>query len=349
MPKELAKTDGYKLLVSKIQTELTELDFFVKRRTAEGYWRIGRFIHEHLLEHKDRADYGHFLLERLGEDVDRDVSTLRRALKFYRTYPIRADQPELSWDHYKRLITIQDKSKREAFEKMSLKRDWTARRLEEAIRLERLKIEEPQEKPKSSSVKLNVIRSRLFTYRILEPAFIHPIAEKLVIDLGFKVLIHAEIKGLRLKKEDIIESVKEGGVYSFKHSDAAPKELYTYKALVEKVIDADTIWLNIDLGFSCWIREKVRLRGIDAPEITTQKGQEAKEFVEARLKEVDFVIVKTHKSDKYDRYLADIFYPPLELRRAGLKGENQPQAVLEQGTFLNQELLDIGLARKSDF
>ncbi|MDP2939251.1 MAG: hypothetical protein Q8O13_04120 [Candidatus Omnitrophota bacterium] len=44
MPKELTKADGYKLLVKKIQTELSELDFFIRRRTAEAYWKVGKFI-----------------------------------------------------------------------------------------------------------------------------------------------------------------------------------------------------------------------------------------------------------------------------------------------------------------
>ncbi len=338
MPKTELAVKSYPALVKQIQSELTELDFFVKRRTAEGYWRVGSFIHEHILEHKGRADYGRFLLERLAEDVDRDVSTLRRALKFYRLYPIRAARPELSWEHYRRLITVEDEDKRKFFEQQAAKKEWDTRQLKEAIRLDKLKIEEPQGKPaQASAYKLPVTRSRLFTYQILEPNYIHPVEEHLVIDLGFKFLIHAEIKGIRLKAGEIIESVKEGGVYSFKHSDAAKKELYTYQALVERVIDADTIWLNIDLGFSCWSRQKVRLRGIDAPEILTQKGKEAKEFVEAKLKEVSFVIVKTHKSDKYDRYLADIFY---------LKGENDSQRVLSEGAFLNQELLNNGLARE---
>ena len=112
--------------------------------------------------------------------------------------------------------------------------------------------------------------------------------------------------------------------------------------------------VNIDLGFGNWMRQKLRLRGIDAPEISTQKGQKAKQFVEAVLKDIPFVIIKTHGSDKYDRYLVDIFYPPLELRRTGsplkfrrtgLQDELNPQVVLEQGIFLNQQLLDLGLAK----
>ena len=111
MPKTLT-TNGYSILVKKVSRELAELEFFVKRRTAEAYWSIGKFIHEHLLQHKDRADYGTTLYEKLARDVDRDISTLQRSVQFFRAYPIPARGRELSWTHYRNLITIKEKEKR---------------------------------------------------------------------------------------------------------------------------------------------------------------------------------------------------------------------------------------------
>ena len=71
--------------------------------------------------------------------------------------------------------------------------------------------------------------------------------------------------------------------------------------------------------------------------MTDKEGQEAKAFVEEQLKKVEFIIVKTYKDDKYGRYLADVFYKAKE--------ENA-KTVLEDGIFLNQELLNLGLAKK---
>ncbi|MFH1800296.1 MAG: thermonuclease family protein [Candidatus Omnitrophota bacterium] len=51
----------------------------------------------------------------------------------------------------------------------------------------------------------------------------------------------------------------------------------------------------------------ISVRGIDCPEIQTRDGIEAKEFVETTLKGVDYLTIKTVKSDKYDRYLGDVF------------------------------------------
>lgn len=341
MPKQLIKSNGYKQLVKKIQNELNELDFFIRRRTAECYWRIGKYIHEHLHENKERAGYGKKVYDQLIKDVDRDKSTLQRAVQFYRTYPIVAVPRQLTWDHYRNLITVHDKTKREKFEKIALEREWTAEQLGEAIRLDRLKIDGPDGKLKHTAYKLSVTRSKLYTYQIIEPSYIHPIPEHLVVDLGFKFLIHSEMRDLSLKAGEIIESEKNGNKYSFQKSQASKKELFTYKALIERVVDADTICLNVDLGFSCWSPQRIRLRGIDCPEIDTKKGREAKEFVEARLKEVDFVVAKTYKdrTEKYGRYLLDIFY---------LKGTDDQQEVLTAGIFLNQELLDVGLANRME-
>ena len=51
------------------------------------------------------------------------------------------------------------------------------------------------------------------------------------------------------------------------------------------------------------------------------------------------VVLKSHGRDKYDRYLMDLFY---------LRDEDDPLAVLDKGIFLNQRLLDEGLAQRLD-
>jgi endonuclease YncB( thermonuclease family) len=102
------------------------------------------------------------------------------------------------------------------------------------------------------------------------------------------------------------------------------------------VIDGDTLWAVIDCGFDTLIREKLRFRGIDAPELDTPVGKKAKQFVTRTLNACSCVVIQTHKTDKYARYLSDIFYLP---------GCKQYERIASQGHFLNQELLDKGLAQ----
>jgi micrococcal nuclease len=54
--------------------------------------------------------------------------------------------------------------------------------------------------------------------------------------------------------------------------------LYTYRARVLRVVDGDTIEVDIDLGYGVLLGKRLlRLSGIDCPEIKTQAGLLAKE------------------------------------------------------------------------
>ncbi len=81
--------------------------------------------------------------------------------------------------------------------------------------------------------------------------------------------------------------------------------MFTYSAIVERVIDGDTIDVHIDLGFDIWHSVRLRLAGIDAPERFTEDGKIVTEYVRDIL-EGQTVIITTTKTDKYGRYLADV-------------------------------------------
>lgn len=113
-------------------------------------------------------------------------------------------------------------------------------------------------------------------------------------------------------------------------------QLYLYSSEVQRVVDGDTLLLRIDLGFDVHFDQRVRLRGIDCPELSTEEGQKAKEFVEAQLQNCEVVVVQTFKRiDIYGRYVCDLFYMP---------HETDKERIAEKGTFLNQELLSAKLA-----
>ena len=140
----------------------------------------------------------------------------------------------------------------------------------------------------------------------------------------------------RIPKKKILfklKKIKKG--YRFIQSNVDRSCLYTYVAFVTKIIDGDSLWVEIDLGFNCFTQQKLRLRGIDTPEISTAEGIKAKQFVERVLNKSKFIIVKTYWADKYRRYLTDLFY---------LNGEKDPTRIVEKGHFLNQELIDKGFA-----
>jgi endonuclease YncB( thermonuclease family) len=130
-----------------------------------------------------------------------------------------------------------------------------------------------------------------------------------------------------------------------------PQKLYTYAGDVIKIVDADTFDLEIDIGFKTKQEHRVRLRGINAPEISTPQGRRAKRFVEKELKQCvverprakgararrPLAVVKTYKQGMYGRYIVDLYYLPKE---------TDAEIIAEKGKLLNQVLVDQGLARK---
>ena len=53
--------------------------------------------------------------------------------------------------------------------------------------------------------------------------------------------------------------------------------MHTYKCTILRVIDGDTVDVDIDLGFGVWMRkERVRILGIDTPESRTRDLEEKK-------------------------------------------------------------------------
>lgn len=99
--------------------------------------------------------------------------------------------------------------------------------------------------------------------------------------------------------------------------------LWHYRARVARVVDGDTIDVTLDLGFYTTTQQRLRLAGIDTPEIRgieKAEGLKASDFVmqwvedvEKKETEVDGpwldwpFIVETGKTGKYGRWIAKVF------------------------------------------
>lgn len=93
--------------------------------------------------------------------------------------------------------------------------------------------------------------------------------------------------------------------------------LWHYRATVTRIIDGDTIEVDIDLGFKTTLqKERIRLLGIDTPELRSKDESEraraklAKEYVESVIPVGTEVRITTRKDEKgkYGRYLAQVVY-----------------------------------------
>lgn len=90
--------------------------------------------------------------------------------------------------------------------------------------------------------------------------------------------------------------------------------MYEYRCTIIKIVDGDTVDVDIDLGFNIWVHnERIRFFGIDTPESRTSDkvekifGNYAKKYVEKIMPVGSKQILKTMKDEggKYGRILGD--------------------------------------------
>ena len=88
--------------------------------------------------------------------------------------------------------------------------------------------------------------------------------------------------------------------------------MYEYKATIIKVVDGDTVDVDIDLGFDTWLHnQRIRLHGIDTPECRTRNKREkahgllAKEYVQKALIVGRTYALTTKEKGKFGRFLGE--------------------------------------------
>jgi micrococcal nuclease len=122
--------------------------------------------------------------------------------------------------------------------------------------------------------------------------------------------------------------------------------IYIYKAELIRVVDGDTVDLIIDLGFDTSRKERFRLYGIDAPEMNTLAGKEAKAWLREALQSFGAIYVQTiqlstkTKRDKYGRFLA-VLYDDL-----GDIDANRPMKTPVSPSSINAKMITEGHAKE---
>lgn len=94
--------------------------------------------------------------------------------------------------------------------------------------------------------------------------------------------------------------------------------VWTYPAVVIRVVDGDTCRLNLDLGLHIWRTDNCRIGGINAPEMSTPEGRTAKEYAELLLPAGAQVTFLSKSLDKYGRPLGDISVGGVDFAQAML-------------------------------
>lgn len=89
--------------------------------------------------------------------------------------------------------------------------------------------------------------------------------------------------------------------------------MYKYEAKLLRVIDGDTVDALVDLGFDVWVKKRIRLYGIDAPESRTKDLEEKALGLQTKGRLVEIMddcgglfILESHGVGKYGRCLGTL-------------------------------------------
>ena len=99
------------------------------------------------------------------------------------------------------------------------------------------------------------------------------------------------------------------------------KQTYEYNVTIAKVVDGDTVDVDIDLGFGMvYKKQRVRMLGIDTPESRTRDlvekkfGKASKKHLKGLLEEAESITLISHDKGKFGRILGELFVHTEETR-----------------------------------
>ena len=130
---------------------------------------------------------------------------------------------------------------------------------------------------------------------------------------------------------------------------------FLYRCVIQRIVDGDTVDIDIDLGFGIWLRkERVRVAGIDTPEKRTRDkiekmfGLAATAKAHTLIPEGSECIVRTRrdKAGKYGRTMGDfvmtdgrLYTEVMVETHHAVPYEGQEKADVEAAHLVNREIL----------
>ena len=130
--------------------------------------------------------------------------------------------------------------------------------------------------------------------------------------------------------------------------------MYEYGCKVTRVVDGDTIDVDLDLGFDIIYKCRVRLYGIDTPESRTRnkdekvRGKLASKFLQDAINNGDHVILRTQLKDskgKFGRVLASVIVDGIDINQSmvtnhmAVRYEGQSKKNIQLEHLKNRDIL----------
>lgn len=209
---------------AKMIEEITNLVNEVKSKLANEinksivyvYWNIGKIIVSNESEYNNRLEYGKEVLKGLSDELTKylgkgySVSNLKYMRMFYKAYPnFNEISSNLSWSHYLELMIIEDKDKRNFYEKECINSNCSVRELRRQLdtslferlllsdgKVNKEKVYELSKKGQELNKPSDVIKQP-YVFEFLGIEEQKPLLEK---DLEYKLIRHIEDFLLELGK-----------------------------------------------------------------------------------------------------------------------------------------------------
>ena len=314
------------LAVNKFQKLIDEISaLYVNAQKAyvQFAWETGRRIVEVEQDGAVHAAYGAELIPKLSAELTRKLGAgfsetiLRKMRHFYLLHPKQAISPELDWSDHVELLPIKDEKTRRLLEKRILKENLGSQEIRKLVKTIR-HVPAPKDNStlaplkRPGDLKLNTFAKSKLTVKLKDG--------DVLVDCGFFISWPAE-------KKSLVEL------------NVTDTPSYTYAATIDRVVDGDTLSVLVEVGFGIIMHDKLRLRGIDCPEMGTPEGERAKRFVAGLLPVGSAIVLKSRKTktDNHGRFVADVFFKA---------GEFNPAQIIPDGIYLNQHLLENGHAAR---
>ncbi len=305
----------------KLVNDISGLYLKARKSQVQFAWETGRRIVEEEQNGQMRAKYGAALICRVSEVLTKkhgpgfSETTLAKMRQFFVLHPILPISGKLDWSDYVELLPVKDRKMRQRLEQHLLKEGLNSLQLRQLVQKVRdfpdknaISKLPPLKRP--ADLKLHTFSKSLLNLKLKDG--------DVLIDCGF--FVSWPVKKVELGQLSLTDQPS-----------------YTYAAIVDRIIDGDTLLVLIKAGFGIIVRDRLRLRGVDTPELPTLEGQRAKKFVQKLLPVGSTIVIKSHKCkiDLHGRFVADVFYR---------QDVTDADEILKDAVYLNQKLLDEGYA-----
>ena len=224
----------YRKLVDDVHALLEEgrsqVHGAINQIMLDTYHRIGHRIWKEKIS--DTAGYGEAVMEGMAKELKTDRTTLVRCIEFYEEYPKGAPKSNLSWSHWRIIITLPNAKDRDYYQREAEKEHWSREVLARAIENDRIITVDPIDNGKGKK-KLKRPEGGPYIYKAIIKKVVDGDTINIECNLGFFVNVN---ETLRLALIDAPAMDEDGGPEAREY---VQEQLSKAKMVVIRTMKAD--------------------------------------------------------------------------------------------------------------